>query len=202
MDFFVNYFTPAILIIVFSLIPLYFIRMIYFVRKSHFVDETLSLNLSLYMHIFIYFMFVAHLFFYTKDISSLALYIFGFAMIMFLGILLGYRQKFRHIKRNRYSVLYSKWNNREKFQQFLDDKKYSHVDIMDGSFSYVTKIKFNDCSKLFIDTTFKEIEEQEELLYPFNSFKGYCLFALNTALFFGSIVAFVIFFVYIPRLGN
>ena len=202
MDFFLNYFTPAILIIVFSLIPVYFMRMMYFIKRSHFVNETLSLKLSLYIHIGVYFMFVAHLFFYTKDISSLALYIFGFAMIMFLGILLGYRYKFNNVKRHRYNVLFSKWGNREEFQKYLDQKKYTHIDIMDGAFSFVTRMKFNDTTNFVIDTTFKEIEEQSDLLHSFNSFKGLCLFALNTALFFASIVAFIIFFVYIPRLGN
>ncbi len=201
MDFFIKYFTPALLVIIFSMIPIYFIRMIYFIRNSHFVIEILSINLSLYIHLFVYFMFVVHLFFYAKDLSYLVFYIFGFTMMAFLFLLIGYRQKFRHLKRNKYVVLFSKWNNRKKFQTYLDEMKYSHIDILDGSFSHVTSMKFDDTTDLVINTTMKEIEEQSNLLYSFKSFKGYMLFALNTALFFGSIVAFVIFFVYIPRLG-
>lgn len=200
MDIFFNYFVPALCIAMFSMLPIYFIRMIFFIRKRHFIQETFTLHLSLYMHIFIYAMFIIHLFFMTKYISELVFYIFGIAMLAFLGLLLGYRKRFMYIKRNKFVVIYSKFNNRNNFQQFLDDRHYGEIDIMDGSFSYVTKIKFNNCSRDLIKSRFEEIEESG-LLYSYKSLKGYLLFAANTALMFGSIIAFVIFFAYLPRLG-
>lgn len=200
MEFFLNYFTPAITLLIFSLLPMYFVRVAFFVQKSHFIDEKLSLNLSLYIHIFIYTIFIILLFFSTRYISELALYIFGLAMIVFLGILLGYRKKFENLKRHRYIVLFSKLNNRDNFQKFLDEKKYLHIDISDGAFSFVTRIKFNDTKDDEIVETFREFE-QAGLLHSFSSVKGLMLFALNNALFFGAIISFIIFFIYIPRLG-
>lgn len=200
MDIFLKYFTPAICILIFSVLPIYFMRIINFIRKSYFIDETLSLNLSLYIHLFVYAVFIINLFFYTPIISELVLYIFAFAMIALLIILIGYRQRFENIKRNRFVVLFSKWDNRKAFQKYLDDKGYSHIDILDGSFSYVTRIKFNNAKIEEIDQVFDELKTSG-LLHSFTSLKGYLLFALNTALFFGSILAFVVFFAFIPRLG-
>lgn len=201
MDIFVTYFTPAISILIFSVLPIYFMRIIHFIRRSYFIDETLSLNLSLYIHIFVYAVFIINLFFYTPIISELVLYIFAFAMMALLVILIGYKKRFENVKRNRFVVLFSKWDNRKDFQHYLDQKGYSHVDIHDGSFSFVTRIKFNNSKPDEIDEIFKELETSG-LLHSFTSLKGYGLFALNTALFFGSILAFVIFFAFIPRLGS
>lgn len=200
MDVFYNFFIPAISIVFITMLPIYFLRMYYFIRKSHFVDEIVSLRISLYIHIATFAIFSITLIFFAKYIDVLVYYIFGLTMIVFLFLLIGYRQKFLHQKRNKFVVLFSKYNNRQAFQDFLDEMKYSEVDISDGSFSYVTKIKFNNCSTEQIVNRFKEIEKTE-LLYSYQSVKGYLLFALHTGMTFASVTAFVIFFVFLPRLG-
>ncbi len=200
MDVFYNYFIPAICILLFTLLPIYFIRIVFFIRKSHFIDETLTLKVSMYMHIFIYAMFIVQLFFYIIYIDVLVFYIFGIAVLMIISLLIGYRQRFQHMKRHKYSVIYSTYQNREAFQNFLDQNKYNDTDITDGSFSHVTRIKFNNLSNDEISNRFDKIRESG-LVYRFTSLKGYAVFAFNLVMFFSSIFAYIIFFAYLPRLG-
>jgi len=200
MDTIIMYFIPFLLVVAFSLLPIYFIRMVYFVKKNRFVDEVLSLNLSLYIHIFVYSVFIITLFFYTPIISELSLFIFGYAMIVLLIILLGYRQRFQHIKRNKFIVLFSRYNNRELFQQLLQKENCKNIDINDGAFSFVTRLKFNQATYEEVDNRLSTLNTNTALFHSFTTLKGYALFALNTALFFGSIVAFIVFFVNLPNL--
>ena len=47
----------------------------------------------------------------------------------------------------------------EKIVKYLEEKKYNHIDISDGAFSFVTRIKFNHTDDDEIEDQYKEFEE-------------------------------------------
>jgi len=120
--------------------------------------------------------------------------------LLLVSFYLGYRFQFLHTKRTRYSVVFSKWKNREAWQSLLDELHLANVDITEGSFSFVSKISFTAMETKEIKELFMTFKEQEGFLHPLNERKAYGLLAFQAFMLGISIVSFILFFVLIPSL--
>ena len=136
----------------------------------------------------------------TKELGTVAIYTYIMLGLVLVGFGLGYRASFSHIKRNRYIVVFSKWNNRIAWQELLDEQNLHNVDITEGSFSFVSQIKFSSTSDSDIATLLESYSVNSALLHPLNVNKAYWLFIYNVFFLGLSLVSFVLYFVLIRGL--
>jgi hypothetical protein len=200
MELFYNYFIPAISLILLGTLPIYITRIILFLKREHFMLHINVVRMTMYIHAGSFLAVIITLLFYINTLGNVATYLFIVIGLLMAFFAIFYRYSFVHQKRHLYVVAFSKWNNRQAWQSYLDENKYNSIDISDGAYSYVTKIRFQNASKSDLAKLMKEFKDHQDLLHPFTSTKGLALFALQVAMANISVIGMILFFVYIPRL--
>ena len=200
MDLFLNYFTPILCLILISLIPIFITRIYMFVSRKHFLLHSTALKVSLITHSVLFVAFLIVLIIFTQGLGAVALYTYIMLGLVLIGFGLGYKALFLHTKRNRYIVVFSKWNNRIAWQELLDEQKLHTVDITEGSFSFVSKIKFSSISNTEIISLLDSYKTNSALLHPLDVNKAYLLFVYNIFFLGLSLVSFILYFVLIQGL--
>ena len=200
MDVFIKYFLPMICLIFLSTIPLYVMRIVMYFKRKHFILEKSSVKQAMYIHGGLYIAFAATTFFLRNSLNEYTLYVLLALLVMLVALFIGYRIMLNNTRRHKYSVVFSKWNNREAWQKVLDEKKLTDVDITDGAFSFVSKIKFSYMETIEIVELFKEFDHNTDLLHELNTRKAYGLLVLQVALFSLALVSFALLFVLLTYL--
>ena len=202
MELFLNYFIPAICLLLIGTIPLYLIRIYMYFARKHFMLQEKTFRISMYIHAAVYVAFAITMLLIINHVSDMkvVIYIYIIMGVVLVLLFIGYRYQFLHQKMNRYTVLYSRWNNREAWQKLLDDQHLSNVDIDEGSFSFVSKIHFKSMNPSEIKEVLNELDKNSELLHPLNTRRALSLLAFQVSMFSFCMVAFALFFVLITIL--
>jgi len=202
MELFMDYFIPALCLILIGTIPLYLVRIFMYFRRKHFMLQMESVKISMYAYGVLYLAFIITFLFSIKKLSDMriAWFVMIFIGILLISLFFGYRYIHLHTKRNRFNVVFSRWNNRIEWQKLLDDQKLVKVDIDEGGFSFVSKINFTGMNQKEIDELFKSFEKETTLLVPLNDRKALLLLAFQVFMLSISMVSFVLFFVLISIL--
>lgn len=161
-----------------------------------------SVRIAMYTHGALYVAFAITMIFFTSQLKDLniAYYIYIVMTIILIGLYFGYRYHFLHTKRNRYTVVFSKWNNRKAWQDLLDERHLANVDITEGSFSFVSKINFTAMEQSTVNDILKDLDDNSDLVQPLNTSKALLLLAFQVFVLSLSFVSFILFFVLIPNL--
>ncbi len=194
MELFLRNFTPVILLAMISLTPIYIMRVVAFIQKKHFYDEKYTTLVGILTHSTLFIAFLTTLIVLTKSLGKYAVYVYIVFVVALVILFFMYRFQHIHTKRHRYKVLYSVFQNRKAFTQYLESEHLLQIDVSEGAFSFVTRIKFDRMEIDEIEAQFRALEAQDNLLHSFQSVKAYLIFILNIAMSTISIAAFVLFF--------
>ena len=199
MEVFLNYFIPAISLLLVLTLPLYLIRIYMYFKRTHYMLQSISFRISMYVHGFILVAFAVTLLFIRNVDPKVETYIFVILAFVSVCLAIGYRAQFAHQRSHRYAVYYSKWDNRKAWQKYLLDQHLGNVDVDEGSFSFVSNVSFARMDQTAIDECLKDFEEQD-FLHPLNTKTAYYLLAFQVFMLSLTLVAFILFFVYLPLL--
>lgn len=199
MDIFLNYFIPAICLLLIMTLPIYIIRIYMYFQREHYMLQAKSFRLSMYIHGVLLAVFAITLLFVKNVAPGIQLYIFGVMCFVAIALAIGYKYHFSNQKSHRYSVFYSKWNNRKKWQKHLEDNHLGFVDVDEGSFSFVSYVNFSRMEEQEINKCLEDFKK-EDFLHPLNTKSAYYLLAFQVFMLSITLVAYVLFFVYLPML--
>jgi hypothetical protein len=93
---------------------------------------------------------------------------YGMLLITLLIILVAYRHAYVKQRRNQFIVAFNKGNNKETWKHFCKDNTISNVNI-DGSFSFVSELYFENYSDLEAKNTLTVFENNPDILIRFES---------------------------------
>jgi hypothetical protein len=196
MDFFIQYFVPLVSMILIATTPIYVTRILLYYQQTHFIEQIKAVKQAMYIHGILYISFIIAILFYFKHLEGLGIYLYIIIGIILIGLIIGYRLHFMHQKRHFYSVVFGTPNNRKQWQEYLDHNHLGNVDITMGSFSHVTKIKFNNCTEKEVQELCQTLESNTDLLRSYKGKKALFLFASQIFMLGLSLVSFILLIVW------
>lgn len=173
-----------------------------FIRKKHFIKQIYTLRIALFLHITLLLFYATWFTFSLRYLSNyyVAYYTYSVLLFMLMVLYFGYRYKFNHIKRNLYTVVFSKRNNRETWNAALEGRKLACVDISGGYYSFVSKIHFTKLCEEEIQDLIDEFSQNSDLVHPIATKRAFYILTLHMFLSVLSISTLVAFFTLIPVL--